>query len=389
MKKTIPLVLIICFLLVILLQVEIDKFRPNYRPGGTASFAYLSREALASALMGFREVAAGLLWIKIEDYFHSGEHEKIFPLIRVITWLDPHFMEAYSSGAWQLAWNSMDWRLIPSAEQFLLEGIQNNPEKYELYADMGWLYYDKVRDYEKAIEWYKKATALPCPPAIKRMLAHSYERAGKVDEAIKVWKQLVEEGKKEMEKRPKDFTVLFDYQVALHNYNMCIIRKVDRQELARHPKPYYISFQLYRVSPRLLQLRGKTNLPELSRIWVSLYDVDLAERKQKSLGWQLMNVTEYKDIWPQVRGGEVKSDIDLTDALKYPLKGKTFVLEVTFDPRTQPIATQDVVGWIGEGMRGGDVVVHASTPVRVLKKSTTLTLEDILSQQTSLIREIK
>lgn len=384
-------ILIIFFILVIvLLQLRIDIYRENYKPGETASFGYISREVLATALMGLREVAASLLWLKIEDYFHSGEHEKIAPLIRIITWLDPHFIEAYSSGAWQLAWNSEDWRLIPSAEEFLKEGIKNNPDKYELYADMGWLYYDKVKDYEKAIEWYKKAAALPSPPSVKRMLAHSYERAGKIDEAIKVWQQLVEEANKTVAKNPKSFEAIFDRDVAIHNYNMCIIRKVDRAELAKRPKTYYLTYQVYRVSPRILQIRAKTNLPELSRIRVTLVDADIEQRKTKPLGWQLMNVTEYRDVWPQVRNGEMKTDIDLTDALKYPLKGQNFVISLSFLPQTQPIIVQDSVGWLGEGMTGKDViVVHASPPRKKLEKSTTISLEDILGQQTTLLREVK
>ncbi|MBC7326486.1 hypothetical protein H5T87_00015 [bacterium] len=366
MKKLVW-VIIICFILVVFLQLRIDTFREHYKPGGTASFGYISREVLATALMGLREVAASLLWLKIEDYFHSGEHEKIAPLIRIITWLDPHFIEAYSSGAWQLAWNSEDWRLIPSAEEFLQEGIKNNPDKYELYADMGWLYYDKVKDYDKAVEWYKRATALPSPPTVKRMLAHSYERAGKIDEAIKVWKKLVEEGQKVVEKNPKNFEAIFDRDVAIHNYNLCIIRKVDRAALARNPKHYYLTYQVYRISPRILQIRGKTNLPELSRIHVSLVDADIEARKTKSLGWQLMNLTEYRDVWPQVRNGEIKTEIDLSDTLKYPLKGDTFILKLSFIPQTQPIVVQDYVGWLGEGMTGNDLtVVHASPPKKKL-----------------------
>jgi len=382
--------LIICVLLVMLLQLRIDLYRENYRPGGTASFGYISREVLATALMGLREVAASLLWLRIEDYFHSGQHERIAPLIRIITWLDPHFIEAYSSGAWQLAWNSEDWRLIPSAEEFLEEGIKNNPDKYELYADMAWLYYDKLKDYDKAIDWYKRAAFFPSPPPVKRMLAHSYERAGKIDEAIKVWKELVEEGQKAVERNPKNFEAIFDRDVAIHNYNMCIIRKVDRQALAKKPKSYYLTYQVYRISPRILQVRAETNLPELSRIRVSLVDEDIEQRKTNSLGWQLMNVTEYIDIWPQVKNGKMETEIDLTDALKYPLKGARYRLSLSFIAQAQPISVQDYVGWLGEGMTGKDVItLHASPPKKKLEKTTSLTLEEIIGQQTALLKEVQ
>jgi hypothetical protein len=137
-------------------------------------------------------------------------------------------------------------------------------------------------------------------------------------------------------------------------------------------------------------VRAKTNLPELSRIRVSLVDADIAERKKKSLGWQLMNVTEYIDVWPQVRKGEMKTDIDLSDALKYPLKGDRFILTISLLPQTQPVVVQDVLGWLGEGMAGGDVVVVHSSPLKKkIEKSTMLTLGDIAGQQTALIKEVK
>jgi hypothetical protein len=119
-------------------------------------------------------------------------------------------------------------------------------------------------------------------------------------------------------------------------------------------------------------------------------DEDIAERKKKSLGWQLMNVTEYIDVWPQVRKGEMKTDIDLSDALKYPLKGERFVLTVSLLPQTQPVAVQDFLGWLGEGMAGGDVIVNHSSPAKKkIEKSTILTLGDIAGQQTALIKEVK
>ena len=39
-------------------------------------------QALAPALLGFRQVAASLLWVKTDDYFHEGQYEPILRMVR-------------------------------------------------------------------------------------------------------------------------------------------------------------------------------------------------------------------------------------------------------------------------------------------------------------------
>src|SRR5829696_7161189 len=76
-------------------------------------------QALAPALLGFREVAASLLWVKTDDYFHRGEYEPILRLVRLITTIDPHQIDVYTTGAWHMSYNFMDKRLIRTGLEFL------------------------------------------------------------------------------------------------------------------------------------------------------------------------------------------------------------------------------------------------------------------------------
>ena len=68
----------------------------------------LNNEFLLLPLLGFREAAAGLLWVRCDEFFHSGDYDAILPLVRLITWLDPHADNVYVTGAWHLDYNFTD-----------------------------------------------------------------------------------------------------------------------------------------------------------------------------------------------------------------------------------------------------------------------------------------
>src|SRR4051812_10117651 len=84
--------------LVVLLQWRIDPLRmqpavepPQMRKSlGGLKGATLPFEYTLGAVAGFRQVIAGLLWVRSDAFFHEGNYDAILPLIRLITWLDPN-----------------------------------------------------------------------------------------------------------------------------------------------------------------------------------------------------------------------------------------------------------------------------------------------------------
>ena len=63
---------------------------------------------------------------------------------------------------------------IKTGENFLLEGIANNPESPRLYDMLGVLYRDKLQDYCKAAWAYDQCAALPrAPRYAQRFAAYS------------------------------------------------------------------------------------------------------------------------------------------------------------------------------------------------------------------------
>ncbi len=184
----------------------------SVKNAATASFggAGLPFEYSLAALSGFRQVIAGLLWVRSDAFFHSGNYDAILPMIRLITWLDPNWLDVYATGAWHLMYNFTDTdqrsdrRYLPVGLALLDEGIANNPKVFDVYKEKGWNMFDKVRDYNGAVKAYQGALTNDPDAEVNQVvhpLAHSYERAGMVDEAIATWDDAIKRHQEWM-KRP-------------------------------------------------------------------------------------------------------------------------------------------------------------------------------------------
>lgn len=172
---------------------ELAQWNPNVREGGTL--------AIMAMLGGFRNVAANMLWLQSDKYWHQGGRGwwKMLPLLRTITQLDPHFVAAWDTLSWHCAWNlhseaseadKPKW--IQAGVDVLREGIKNNPDKYDLYSSLAWLYHERVKDYNRAVPiWQKVLTFKDAPVTQGHMLAHAYENTWQIDKAIEVWRWCV------------------------------------------------------------------------------------------------------------------------------------------------------------------------------------------------------
>ncbi|MER3501321.1 MAG: hypothetical protein C4295_07590 [Candidatus Fervidibacterota bacterium] len=127
--------------------------------------------------------AIGIL-MGIGDYcWHEGFHFQLIRIQKAATELDPTFGEAYENAVWLLV--SYDRK--EEALALLKRYLQNNPNRYEPYYELGWFYYWWMKQPEEAIPWLEKAVQFPHPPIIEHTLAHAYERVGRLKEALAVW----------------------------------------------------------------------------------------------------------------------------------------------------------------------------------------------------------
>jgi len=116
-----------------------------------------SLESVAHAAGEFRIVAANLLWIKVVDHYHHqflakggawDRNTSLMPYLRIIVWLDPHFIEAYEVGGSILAATHR----YKECDEYLGEGTSNNMDSWQLYYDRAMLR-----------AWYEKRPAAALP----------------------------------------------------------------------------------------------------------------------------------------------------------------------------------------------------------------------------------
>lgn len=125
------------------------------------------------------------LWLQNDEFFHAGEFERCIASLRLITCIDPYDTTAYQNCAWLLQNQLRD----DEGEAFLLQGLDKNRDCSDIYSEIGSFYYQHERP-EESVTYYEQAMIMDAPTITWHQLAHSYEQAGYVNEALNIWIQL-------------------------------------------------------------------------------------------------------------------------------------------------------------------------------------------------------
>jgi tetratricopeptide (TPR) repeat protein len=145
--------------------------------------------------LGFDGIAADALYLwsiqyysnyRIEDRYRYVEH-----IYRdIITDLDPHYMDAYLTGALIMV---IEAKQPESALRLLDKGIANNPAEWILAFEAGYVCYNDLHDYPRAAVYFQKAIAAPdVHPIVRRFYAEMYDKAGDKRTSLKEWKAIQE-----------------------------------------------------------------------------------------------------------------------------------------------------------------------------------------------------
>lgn len=157
-------------------------------------------------LGSLRTVAAAYLWLKVDEIHHEyygdlAREQELMPYYRLITWLDPKWIDAYYVGSYMLYIYKQPEESIKFAE----EGVKLNPKSAKLNFNLGQLYI-LTRDYQKALPYLEKALTLTQDKREKfvtyQLLYLALKNSGKESEARGVLK-IIEKLKAELEKEAK------------------------------------------------------------------------------------------------------------------------------------------------------------------------------------------
>ena len=440
-------VALLLFIPVVFLQRSIDPlYRKNYAPPSqkalTSATGQLPLEFALGAFTGFREAIAGLLWVRCDEFFHTGDYEAIMPLIRVITWLDPHQIDVYETGAWHMDYNftdsseRSDRRYIPLSLSLLSEGISNNPDEPDLYADMAFVhYFRKIQDFPQSSQWFGKgwdvvrAKNLNDPTEFAQAdkgvmtvghgLAHSYEFSGNIPAAQAQWNNCLALHDRLIAQKPDDFSEKSSRSIGEKQLYELQGRLKYRPVDTAKPLNMQFAPQLVRVAPKVFVLKGtlnaigsKTFSLETGARTFGPVDGCRIEIRLQNEGYHVPTIGNYtlsSAVDPDVtimqdavsvRGGKIGGDqgrkIDMSqDPEMYSFKAPRYTVQVYFvpnNPNDSPIQVQDRIGWMGEGLGpqpyltisdGKAPLPGDATPIaglHYLLKTYTLTREDILGK---------
>ncbi|MCS7273187.1 MAG: hypothetical protein NZ550_03455 [Fimbriimonadales bacterium] len=354
----------------------------NYAPKQAAPIG-LSPDQLLVAVAGFREFLAAILWVRADGFFHSGNYDAVLPMLRLVTWLDPHNLDVYATGAWHMGYNftdesqRSDRRYIPLALKFLEEGIQNNPAVWDLYFEMGWMYFHKIQDPTNAVPWMRLANEHPdMIPARRHLLAHAYFKSGRFDDAVDWWAKLFLDAEKT---RHKDWESSNLYDVRQNNLEdtiLDILRRYGPEPETQPPVDLGFDATVKVIRPRVLLVEGRLGIPTIgARVTVILRDkgrtINYSPKALETFTFEVDPKFTYMQDSLAVREEKFRREIDMSkDPKMYPFKAPEYEVEFIFDPRYASPNVQARIGSDGVGMydaRYLEEVREKPAPVEVPK----------------------
>jgi tetratricopeptide (TPR) repeat protein len=120
---------------------------------------------------------------------HASHYRQLAPLLAITTTLDPHLVVAYQFGANFLSPEPPYGAGMPDDAVKLVEfGIQNNPDDWKLYYELGFIYYIDMKDYGRAAEAFARGSQIPgAHPLLKVMAAQMAQHAGDTQMGRALW----------------------------------------------------------------------------------------------------------------------------------------------------------------------------------------------------------
>jgi hypothetical protein len=194
-----PLALIAVFMAAAIgVQVVRDRGWTPYEPANAV--LWLRSGALAKRLaLGFDDLAADVYWIRAVVYYGgrrqvaaNRNYEHLYPLLDLVTALDPQFKAAYRFGALFLSEPPPGGPGRPDQAIALLERAIAQDGDWEYFEDLGFVHYWWRHDYISAAEWFKKGAARPGAPSwLLGLAATTLATGGSRQSSRQLWTQLL------------------------------------------------------------------------------------------------------------------------------------------------------------------------------------------------------
>ena len=199
--KAAPLLILVLFLAQAYFSSRLrDWVHPTAYEAGTVE--RMDKKVISAAravafLTGTKVLVGHVFWIKLLLYYGNDENSatrwaKLYDYCSLATDLNPGFISAYTFGASALAFHL---QRIDEAARLLEKGIKANPDAQRLkflLAAIGYQYSDRSDLVIPALE--EEAGRPDAPPEMINILANTYQKVGRYQDAIRVWQGLLKNG---------------------------------------------------------------------------------------------------------------------------------------------------------------------------------------------------
>ncbi|HEX6163265.1 MAG TPA: hypothetical protein VFZ31_07865 [Vicinamibacterales bacterium] len=181
----------------IAIQVVRDRGWAPYQP--ESSVMWLRSGPIAERVaLSFDDLVADAYWIRAVVYYGGRRraetkrtYEQLYPLLDLVTSLDPHFKAAYRFGALFLSEPPPGGPGRPDQAIAILERAVERDGDWEYYEDIGFVHYWWRHDYKAAAEWFKRAGEQPGAPSwLLGLAATTMAVGGSRESSRQLWTEL-------------------------------------------------------------------------------------------------------------------------------------------------------------------------------------------------------
>ena len=157
-------------------------------------------EVLDRMALSFDALLADVYWIRALQHYggtkRSEDEEKSYellgPLLDIATTLDRRFNAAYRFGSIFLTEGYPNGPGRPDLAIALLQkGIEEMPDKWEYYMDIGFIHYWWLQDYGTAATWFETAADVPGASWwLRALAANTLAAGGSRESSRRLWQQM-------------------------------------------------------------------------------------------------------------------------------------------------------------------------------------------------------
>jgi hypothetical protein len=192
---------------IVALQRAIDSQRNVLEKQGDELLVQ-SGPLLKRLSLGYDALLGDIYWTRAVQYYGSKlptsdrDFHLLAPLLNVATTLDPNLIPAYHFGAFFLSEKQGGAGRPDLGVALVKKGMAANPNNIQISADLGFIYYMKLKDYEKAAATYLETSKIPgASPLFKVLAARIATRGGALDTSRMIWSEVYETTQDEQVKK--------------------------------------------------------------------------------------------------------------------------------------------------------------------------------------------